>query len=345
MQIDSPSGHEEDISTYVLGFLKDLGLKPEIDENYNIYCRIGNKPNPVLFCAHMDTVEPGRVIKPVEIKGYIESEGYTILGADNKVSLSSILNALIKLIKGGNELNIELMFTAREETNSDIQEIDRDKVKSEAGFVFDGGDGNLGWLTQTTPTIEDFKIEIFGQTAHASSPEKGHNILEVLLDLKDRIKLGRPDEYTTLNIGLINGGYSTNSVPANLKLDGDLRSTNNISFAKVKDDLIQALETSCKKYNTKVEFSWIPYSLGYSLDLSGRNFKKVYAFYSKHNIQIDPSVVTSGSDAAFLNSIGIETFCLGDGVVDAHKLTERIKISDFVKLSEIVEDLMLNYRY
>jgi len=343
--IDSPSGNETEIGNFIVNFLKDLDLEPVQDENLMIYCRIGNTPNPALFCAHMDTVEPGRHIKVLENVEFIRSDGTTILGADNKISLATILFTIKELLIRKENLNLELLFTVREETNSGVQDFDTAKLESKVGFVFDGGLGEMGWLAQSAPTIEDFEIEIKGKSAHASVPENGINALQVILNAANSVKLGRPDLFSTLNIGLINGGFSTNTVPEILSLKGDLRSTNLESFSLIKQDFQHALEKSGQDLKAEVYFKWIPYSIGYNMDLNSSNYSAINKIYTDLNISMSPKAVTSGSDAAFLNSIGVQTFCLGDGVMDPHKLSERIRKNDFVTLANIVKNLMIKFKY
>ena len=47
-----------------------------------------------MFSAHMDTVEPGQGVKPVLADGVIRSAGDTVLGADDKAGIATILEVL-----------------------------------------------------------------------------------------------------------------------------------------------------------------------------------------------------------------------------------------------------------
>ena len=57
---------------------------------------IGNDggEDPILLSAHLDTVEPGRGIKPSIEGDRIVSDGSTILGGDCKAGVAAILEAL-----------------------------------------------------------------------------------------------------------------------------------------------------------------------------------------------------------------------------------------------------------
>ena len=70
VQIDSPSGYEEDMAVDLIRRLSDLGLNTQRDAYGNLIAsELGE--NPLLLSAHMDTVEPGRGITPIVVDGKI----------------------------------------------------------------------------------------------------------------------------------------------------------------------------------------------------------------------------------------------------------------------------------
>ncbi|BCX13729.1 MAG: hypothetical protein KatS3mg085_261 [Candidatus Dojkabacteria bacterium] len=344
-EIDSVSGEEKELSNFVLNHLKKLGLNPVQDENFMIYCRTGESSFPKLFCAHLDTVEPGRGVKIIEKDGYLVSQGKTIIGGDNKVSLAAVLYTVEKLLKEGKSFDVELVFSVREETDSGIKDIDKSLIQSKVGFIFDlGGVDNFQDVVTQAPTIWDFKIEIIGKSSHGSRPEDGVNALNGLIEFKDRIKFGRLDEKSTFNVGLINGGDATNTVPGHISLAGDLRSTDHETFEMHKESLENSLKQIEKETGLHIKLEWIPYAFGYNLDTSSHNFKKLSQIYlDEFDIKLEHKAVTSGSDAGFLNYMGVETFCLGYCVENSHSVNERIKIDNFYKLQKIVNTLMVKF--
>ncbi len=340
ISIDSVSGEEQDISDYVMKFLKKLDLEPIRDKYNMIYCRIGDQPNPSLFCAHMDTVEPGRGIEVIEKDGLLISNGKTILGGDNKVALAAMLYSLKELLHSEKEPNIELLISVREETNSGIQQFDTNKIESKVGFVFDLAD-NLEEVVTSAPSIQDFEITIKGKASHASRPEKGINVLDVLNNAK--IRLGRIDPDTTFNIGKISGGDATNTVPSNLSLKGDIRSTDHKKLIDYRNQVEKALNTAASSLGAEVTFDWKPYCYAYKLAPENENYLSLLDFYRGMSYNLQGISTTGGSDAGFLNYKGIETFCMGYGVENIHTIDERIQISKFQKLEQIISQLMLNF--
>ena len=103
VQIDSPSGEEAEITAVLTKRLESVGLETELDDYGNLIARKGEGDNPLLLSAHMDTVEPGRGVKPTVRGDRIESDGTTILGGDCKCGVSAVLEALESIHEDGTE--------------------------------------------------------------------------------------------------------------------------------------------------------------------------------------------------------------------------------------------------
>src|SRR5687768_15230929 len=96
VRIDSPSGHEQVIAERLLTVLQTLEVDAEIDATGNVVGRRAGtgahaEAAPLLFSAHMDTVQPGTGVKPVVEDGFVRSDGSTILGADDKAGITAIV--------------------------------------------------------------------------------------------------------------------------------------------------------------------------------------------------------------------------------------------------------------
>jgi tripeptide aminopeptidase len=102
VRIDSPIFAEAPFVHALGEELSKLGLRWENDRTGqngagNLLALLpGTAPEipPVLLCMHMDTVEPGRGIKPRLENGEIRSDGTTVLGADSKAAIASTLEAI-----------------------------------------------------------------------------------------------------------------------------------------------------------------------------------------------------------------------------------------------------------
>src|SRR5258708_3177329 len=143
VQIDSPTGHEQACALYIHSYLeRECDLLPTQDVHGNVYCHVNGKGLPIILCAHMDTVEPGRNIHPKVIENQIVSDGTTILGADNKASISAILSVVSDIQHNRFSQNrpLDLIFTTSEESgNEGAYGFDLATIHATQGYIFDVG--------------------------------------------------------------------------------------------------------------------------------------------------------------------------------------------------------------
>src|SRR5690606_18639222 len=105
VQVDSETKFETEISKVLKEKFTSLGLKVIEDDTTavtghgagNLVCTLeGTKSgvDTIYFTSHMDTVVPGKGIKPSIKDGYIVTDGTTILGADDKAGLAAMFEAI-----------------------------------------------------------------------------------------------------------------------------------------------------------------------------------------------------------------------------------------------------------
>ena len=227
VQIDSPSDEEEEVAQDLSRRLEALGFEILRDAHGNLIAREDGE-NPLLLSAHMDTVEPGRGIKPTIEGDRIVSDGTTILGGDCKAGVAAILEGLESVVE--EELprrTIQLAFTRGEEIGLvGARNMDFSMITADEAVVFDGN-GPVNKLTGSSPTYVSFEVNITGRSAHAGvEPEKGLSAIKIAAEIISELPQGRLDEETTFNVGTISGGSVRNAVPEQATFTGEFRSRN-----------------------------------------------------------------------------------------------------------------------
>ena len=181
IQIDSPSGEEDAIDADVSSRLNSLGLSVSHDSYNNVIAKLSGQGPPLLLSAHLDTVEPGRGIKPMVDGEVLRSDGTTILGGDCKAGLAIVLEGLASTMEsnGGNRA-IEVVFTRHEEGGLiGAHHLDLSMISAKEGIVFDG-EGPPNRIVLSAPSQNVVTAEITGRAAHAGlEPEKGISALSV----------------------------------------------------------------------------------------------------------------------------------------------------------------------
>ena len=340
VSIASPSGSEAEICNFVKFELEALRLMTIIDKQGNVLSKQVGKGEPILLCAHLDTVQKkGSVIEPKRVNGHYESAGDTILGADNKATVASLLAAL-KTQNKFKKRNLEIIFSVREETDSGIKGIDLSWIKSKTGITADSGE-DICSIIMETPYIESFGIKVEGVSSHSSEPEKGINALSVASHAISSLDWGNIDEYSTANIGLIEGGSAVNTTPSEILLKGEIRSYRLDFLNKALAKLNETFKTSAKMYRGNVSISHERYCDGYTHDKSDMAIEKVKNIYAHLNFKENYKRSFGGSDANFFNSKGIKVIDIGDGVKNPHSFKETISVYDLDKLTDIFSSLIV----
>lgn len=337
VRIDSPTGEEKEIAEYLVNFVKANSLANEVgkDKHGNVFAKIAGEGEPLFFAAHMDTVEPGRGVKPIVKNGYITSDGTTILGGDNKIAIAAIIETLFQLKeKPGKHRPLEVLFTYSEEVGSlGALNFDYSRFKAKAGFAFDMTKP-VGTIITASPYYERFDLEIVGKEAHASRPKEAINALQIFKEFLSRITLGPLDEDSILNIGIIQGGFARNTIPGKMLIRGELRSFNEKKLNKHKQNVINSIEIAIKKYQAKYKLEFVRENGGYKY--SAGQYKHIVKKLENHGFKSDPIYTWGCSDVNIFTTKGLFCLNMGDGGEGAHTTDERIKITQFQELVRLM---------
>lgn len=349
VRIDSISREERDLADFLIEKLEDLGLEVIVDQAGekvksncgNIIARFkGNikEVTPIMFSAHMDTVVPGKNIEPVCEGDKILSSGKTILGADDKAAIAALLEAL-HIIKEDNIScgDIEIVFSICEEIGlKGAKNLDISSLNARMAFVLDSG-GPVGEIISAAPSQNSLKIIIHGKSAHAgSNPEEGINAIQVAGFALSRMKLGRIDEETTTNIGIISGGKATNIIPDEVILEGEVRSRNEEKLEKYTKILKQVVEDTAQEFKAKAEVIINREFYCYNLSTDDRIVK--IAMKAAKDMGLEPLLRPSGggSDANVFNKKGFPSVDLAIGMEKVHTVDEYILVKNLKNTVEYV---------
>jgi len=343
VKIDSPSGEEDEIRLELVRRLGDLGFAVQQDSYGNLIAtEEGN--NPLLLSAHMDTVEPGRGIKPSVDGDNIVSDGTTILGGDCKAGITAILEGLESIKEDGiDRIPVELVFSREEEVGLvGARNLDMSMLKATRGVVFDGN-GPPSKITKASPTYISFKIDITGRAAHGGvEPEKGLSAVKIASELITQLPQGRMDDETTLNVGVISGGSVRNAVPEHASFEGEFRSRNIESLEMIKLDINNILEEARSKYPDAV----IDETLNVEFDmynLSDKDPMMALASDVITKMGMTPVIGPSGggTDANIFNKKGVSCVCVGMGTRDMHTVREYVPILDLYHAALFCHSLLV----
>ena len=338
VRIDSPSGEEAAIAQELAARLRQIGLMVELDTLHNLVARLSGQGDPCMLAAHMDTVMPGRGIIPVVRDDVGYSDGTTILGADDKAGIAVMLEVLQTLVEQNlPHPPIEAVITVSEELGLvGAKGLDLSRLQSRLGISLDCG-GPAGSIVVSAPTQDSLFAVVHGKAAHAGAhPELGINAVVVAAEAIHNMRLGRLDEETTANIGIIQGGTARNIVPDRVELTGEARSRELARLEAQTASLVEALQSAAEQYKATVDVQVTRAYTGYTLTEKDLIVSKLMA--ACRATGIEPRLVPTGggSDANIYNAHGMQVVNTSMGAAGEHTTGEHIVLSDMATCARIV---------
>lgn len=350
VQIDSPTKEEKDFKDRLMKDLKDLGVEVYEDDagekagsnSGNLIAKLkGTGDKTVLFSAHMDTVSPGRGIKPEIRDGIIYSDGTTVLGSDDKAGVAAIVEMLQVLIE--EEIphhNIEVAFTIYEEGGLfGSKYLDYSKLNADFGIVVDSGSAP-GYTVLQGPAQNKINVKFKGKTAHAGvAPETGISAIQIAADAISNMKLLRIDEETTANIGFIGGGGPTNIVTDEVEIKAEARSLDNAKLKAQTEHMVQCVKDAQDKYGIEAEIEVQEAYKAFSVTEDSLPAQMVKAACEKAGLEFVPGKSGGGSDTNNFNLNGIPSVNLGVGYEKVHTTEEFMPIKDLHTVAKLLLEI------
>lgn len=351
--IDSVSFKERKMADTLKEKLKELNIKPYEDQANDMYhSEAGNvygflkgtiEGPPLLFSAHMDTVQPGIGKKAVlKEDGTITADGVHVLGSDDMAGVAAILEAIRTLQE--NHLphrDIELLFPIAEEAYVKGSKVfDYNKIKAKEAYVLDLS-GSVGTASLQEPTLISFQLEISGKAAHAGfAPEQGIHAITVAADGITRIRQGRIGTDTTVNLGTIQGGTATNIVPDMVTIQGEIRSYSHEKALEQLEYIRNTFQQTAKEYGSEIKLEHEIHLRAYQVQQQEPVVQRFLQVCRELQI---PSALTStfgGSDNNSFLQHGIRGIVLACGMNQVHTREEYTTIRELERSASIVVGLM-----
>ena len=347
-KIDALSGNEKPLADFIKSFLvnynynvkEDNAAKFTNSNTGNLICKIGNGGDFILL-SHMDTARPTENVRPIILEDKIISSGDTVLGVDNRAGVSVLLYILEKIAKEKISVkDFTVAFTTCEETTLFGSKNLSINGEIKKGFIFDSGYRPGNFIYSACGAI-GLKIKIVGKASHSGiSPEKGINSMMVAAKAIGRLPLGRIDEDTTMNIGLLKSGSAVNVIPELTELEGEVRSFNLRKAENYFDQLVSVFKEEAEKAGARFECDHFWDFMPYTIPETSPVFKETVRVIKKVGLEPTPKISLGGSDANSLNGRGIESINLGIGAQNPHSNEEFILIEDLIKSAEIALELV-----
>lgn len=337
--LPSPPGEERAVADVVSRYLRDLGLRSDEDAFGNIYARIepAGEGTPLFLCAHLDTVPPDGPLEPVVVDGFVRNAGGTILGADNKSAVVSMLEGARRVLAEGRpHAGIELLFTLQEEVGlQGAAAFDQDRLRAQVGYVYDQA-GPIGEIILGAPWSQAMEVRFHGRAAHAGMfPEEGRSAIQAAAKAIADLRLGRVDEETTANVGLISGGTGGNIVPEWCTFSAEARCHDERKLQDIVQEMLDAFTFAATEAECEVETVLRRGYSGYRFKRDTDAVQLAAAALGACGYEPMYALSGGGADANVFNDAGRRCVNLANGMTDIHTPDERIAVADLDAMVDV----------
>lgn len=348
--LPSPSGKERVVTDRVTSYLDELGLAWDEDDAAarldgdagNVYCRIpptnGDGGTPIFLCAHTDTVPPEAAIDPVVGEdGVVRNAAGTILGSDNKAAVVVILEAARRVLEEGRaHAGIELLFTPQEEVSlRGADAFDHTRFIATTGYVYDQG-APIGEIVLGSPHARLLDFRFHGAAAHAGMhPEDGRSAIAAASRAIADFRLGRVDEETSANVGVITGGTARNVVPEWCSFTAEVRSHDERKAIGLAREMVESAAFAASLVDCEVGSEVRPSFPGYRFREDDAPVRMAAEALERAGYTPSYALSGGGADANVFNARGLQCVNLANGMTDIHTPDERITVADLDGMVEV----------
>lgn len=357
-EIDSPSKREGEISKWLQKTFAELGadLIYEDDsasktgsESGNLIIRFnGNQPDikGLFFSCHMDTVEPANNVQVIRTNDIFTSKGETILGGDDKSGIAAIIET-IQLLKetGTSHPMLEIIITTCEEIGLlGAKHLEFEKIKSPYGYALDSS--GINHVVIGAPAANKISVVVRGKAAHAGlCPEAGINALAIAATALSSIQMGRLDNESSSNFGLIEGGVAANIIPDKITLKGEVRSHSEEKLQQYTKEIETAFQNAVdnwqptkenKSQRPEFEINIIADYPALSIPTDAPVLQRLQKGAATAQKDIKQIVAGGGSDANIFCGKGLQTAIIATGMNKVHTVDEQLDLRDLTSLTELL---------
>lgn len=315
--IPAPTNDEHARSHAVAGFFAAENLEAACDQLGDVVATIPGRLAPqagvksVLVAAHLDTVFP--VETPLDIVQSPERLQGPGVG-DNSVAVATAIKLAELFRRAGETPAVDVLVTGNvgEEGLGNLRGI-REVMASRpnVGAVIALEGHNLGRITHVAVGSRRYRITARGPGGHSwgdfGRPSAIHGLSRFVAEL-DAIQLPRSPK-TTLNVGMITGGVSVNTISPIASCLLDLRSTDESALRRLSDRVGRMAEQATRND-----------SLTFELESIGERPAGVVAVDSPivkiaakalNLLGVEPSFDASSTDANVPIAAGVPAICIG----------------------------------
>jgi acetylornithine deacetylase len=319
----------------------------------NLLATLGSGPGGLVLAGHTDTVPMNPELWSVDPLRMTERDGrlYGLGSTDMKGFFALIMQAIDELEITELKQPLIVLATADEETSmSGARELAKAGRPKARYAVIGEPTGMRPIHAHKGVMMETIRLE--GRSGHSSDPSLGINAMEAMHDVIGELLVMRREfedryrnpafsiNHPTMNLGCIHGGDNPNRICGRCELEFDIRLMPGMDIEETRRIIGNRLRPVADRW--KVQFDLSPLFPGVPA-FEGPADGPLALLAEKLTGHRAESVAF-GTEAPFLQQLGMETIVLGPGDIDqAHQPDEYLALDRVRPCVDLLKELIGKY--
>ncbi len=357
VRLQTVNGNEVAVAEYLQKLFADHKISAEVDEfgdkRADLKVEIGTKDpqdKVLVFSGHQDTVsigDQGAWEHDPFGADIIKDKLYGRGASDMKSGLAAQVIALIELTED-QDVNLQgtlrFIATAGEEygTPGAYRLNDQHAIDDADALVI--GEPTNGQVIYAHSGSFNYRISSFGKSAHSSTPERGVNAIQGLINYinleKDLFSDAKTDPYlgqVQHSITVIHGGDQVNTIPDQAELLGNIRPTQVFDNQHVIDRITDTIDKLNQEHEVQLKFEVIHNFEPVETPADNAFVKlaqnSAQEFFTDRKVELQTMNGATDASVFVKNNPNLETVILGaDGKETNHQINEYTTISSYLAL-------------
>lgn len=341
------------------GWLSNLGFTTEVipvdghPGKANLIATLGSGPGGLVLSGHTDTVPFNAELWNSDPFTLTEKDNrfYGLGTCDMKGFFPIAIEAAKKFLDSTLQQPLIILATADEESSMSGARALAEAGRPKARYAVIGEPTGLRPIYMHKGMMME-SVRVEGRAGHSSDPSLGANALDAMhAVLSELITFRQEMQQThknsafriaepTLNLGCIHGGDNPNRICSRCELEYDVRPLPGMNLNNLRDDVSKRLIPLGEKFGVQITteslFPGIPAFANDQHSELVKSAEKLTGYTAES--------VAFGTEAPFLQSLGMDTIVMGPGFIDqAHQPDEYLAFDQIKPTVAILEKLIEKY--
>ncbi len=336
-----------------LGFQTEVMAIPGHPEKANLIATLGSGPGGLVLSGHTDTVPFNAELWNSDPFKLTEKDGrfYGLGTCDMKGFFPIAIEAARKFTDKTLQQPLIILATADEESSMNGARALAEAGYPKARYAVIGEPTSLRPIYMHKGMMME-QVKVKGSAGHSSDPSLGasaleamHSVLGELISFRKELQRDYQNSdfkvsVPTLNLGCIHGGDNPNRICGACEVEYDLRPLPGMSADLLRESVAKRLFPLEQQFG--VTISTEPLFPGIPAFNNDKHSELVTTAERLTGYQAE--AVAFGTEAPFLQSLGMDTIVMGPGSIDqAHQPDEYLAFDQIKPTVAVLEQLIARY--